>query len=135
MLTPNTAYNRVMAKDVIHISEADAASDFASLMERVRAGAEVVIENDARPVAILHAADALRITDGDDPQDNIDVRKVEVTDEPLIGSKAFFAGCTLEQLAEAQGVPPLERPGDLAGGWPADESIDEFMAATYQSRS
>ncbi len=49
-----------MAKHVIHISEAEAASDFASLMARVRAGAEVVIENGERPVAVLHAADPVR---------------------------------------------------------------------------
>ena len=38
----------------IHISEADAARDFAALMARVRAGAEIVIENGALPVAVLH---------------------------------------------------------------------------------
>lgn len=38
----------------IHISEADAASNFAGLLARVRAGAEVVIENGAVPVAVLH---------------------------------------------------------------------------------
>jgi antitoxin (DNA-binding transcriptional repressor) of toxin-antitoxin stability system len=53
-------YNQCMAKHVIHISEADAASDFASLLARVRAGAEVVIENGERPVAVLHAADPAR---------------------------------------------------------------------------
>lgn len=37
----------------IHISEADAARDFASLLARVRAGAEIVIESDAVPVAVL----------------------------------------------------------------------------------
>lgn len=42
-----------MPKNVIHVSEAEAASDFASLMARVRAGAEVVIEKDARPVAVV----------------------------------------------------------------------------------
>jgi antitoxin (DNA-binding transcriptional repressor) of toxin-antitoxin stability system len=41
---------------VIHISEAEAARDFAALMARVRAGAKIVIENGARPVAVLHAA-------------------------------------------------------------------------------
>lgn len=51
-----------MAKHVIHVSEAEAANDFASLMERVRAGAEVVIEQDARPVAVLHAAEPVRRT-------------------------------------------------------------------------
>lgn len=42
---------------VIHISEADAARDFASLMARVREGSEVVIENGARAVAIVRPAD------------------------------------------------------------------------------
>jgi antitoxin (DNA-binding transcriptional repressor) of toxin-antitoxin stability system len=50
-------YNRIMAKHVIHVSETEAASDFASLMARVRAGAEVVIEHDARPVAVLRPAE------------------------------------------------------------------------------
>jgi prevent-host-death family protein len=38
---------------VIHISEADAVRDLAGLLERVRAGAEVVIESNAAPVAVL----------------------------------------------------------------------------------
>lgn len=44
-----------MADHVIHISEAEAANDFAGLLARVRAGAEVVIENGNRPVAVIHA--------------------------------------------------------------------------------
>jgi len=39
----------------IHISEAEAARDFAGLMARVRAGAEVVIEDGPLTVAVLHA--------------------------------------------------------------------------------
>ncbi len=38
----------------IHMSEAEAARDFAALMARVRAGAEVVIENGTLPVAVIH---------------------------------------------------------------------------------
>ena len=53
-------YNHPMAKNVIRISEAEAASDFAGLMARVRAGAEIVIENGERPVAVLHAAEPMR---------------------------------------------------------------------------
>jgi antitoxin (DNA-binding transcriptional repressor) of toxin-antitoxin stability system len=53
-------YNYVMAKDVIHLSEAEVASDFAALMARVRAGAEVIIEDGKRPVAVLHAAEPVR---------------------------------------------------------------------------
>ena len=49
-----------MAKDVIHISDAEAAINFASLLARVVAGAEVVIEHDASPVAILHPAVPIR---------------------------------------------------------------------------
>lgn len=36
------------------ISEADAASNFAGLLARVRAGQEVVIESGRCPVAIMH---------------------------------------------------------------------------------
>lgn len=39
----------------IHISEADAALNFAGLMARVRAGADIVIESGKLPVAVLHA--------------------------------------------------------------------------------
>ncbi|MGC2527698.1 MAG: hypothetical protein WA639_08110 [Candidatus Acidiferrum sp.] len=42
-----------MGKNVIHVSEAEAAKDFASVMSKVRAGAEVVIEKDALPVAVV----------------------------------------------------------------------------------
>jgi len=53
-------YNYHLDKGVINISEAEAASDFAALMARGRAGAEVIIENGARPVAVLHAAEPVR---------------------------------------------------------------------------
>jgi antitoxin (DNA-binding transcriptional repressor) of toxin-antitoxin stability system len=47
-----------MAKEVIHISEAEAATtNVATLLAHVRAGAEVVIENDARPVAVLRSVE------------------------------------------------------------------------------
>ena len=42
-----------MGKNVIHVSEAEAAEDFAAVMSKVRAGAEVVIEKDALPVAVV----------------------------------------------------------------------------------
>lgn len=51
-------YNHFMAKEVIHISEAEAATtNVATLLAHVRAGAEVVIENNARPVAVLRSAE------------------------------------------------------------------------------
>jgi antitoxin (DNA-binding transcriptional repressor) of toxin-antitoxin stability system len=51
-----------MAKRVIHISEAEASSDFARLLARVRAGEEIIIENGDRPVAVLHPADPVHRT-------------------------------------------------------------------------
>lgn len=39
----------------IHISAAEAARDFAELLARVRAGAEIVIEDGPMTVAVLHA--------------------------------------------------------------------------------
>jgi antitoxin (DNA-binding transcriptional repressor) of toxin-antitoxin stability system len=49
-----------MAKDGIYISEAEAASDFALVMTRVLEGREVIIERDAKPVAIVRPAEPLR---------------------------------------------------------------------------
>jgi antitoxin (DNA-binding transcriptional repressor) of toxin-antitoxin stability system len=51
---PQEALNLNMAKQVIHVSDVEAARDFPSLLAKVRAGAEVIIEQDARPVAVLH---------------------------------------------------------------------------------
>ena len=45
-----------MSMVTIHISESDAARDFHGLMAQVRAGAEVVIESDARDVAVVRPA-------------------------------------------------------------------------------
>ena len=45
-----------MADNVIHISEAEALSNFADVLARVRAGAEVVIESNARAVAVVRPA-------------------------------------------------------------------------------
>jgi prevent-host-death family protein len=46
-----------MAKLVIDISEAEATRDFASLLVRVRAGAEVIIKNGTQPVAVVRPAE------------------------------------------------------------------------------
>jgi antitoxin (DNA-binding transcriptional repressor) of toxin-antitoxin stability system len=49
-----------MAKDVIRISDAEAASDFAAVLDRVSAGTEVIIERDSRPVAVVRPPEAPR---------------------------------------------------------------------------
>jgi len=45
---------------VWHISEAELARDIASVLDRVQSGAEVVIERNARPIAVLRAAEPRR---------------------------------------------------------------------------
>jgi antitoxin (DNA-binding transcriptional repressor) of toxin-antitoxin stability system len=47
---------KLMSKPAIRVSEAEAANDFPSLLARVRAGAEVVIERNAEAVAVLRPA-------------------------------------------------------------------------------
>lgn len=46
-----------MAKNVIHISETEAASNFADVLARVRTGVEIVIGDEARPVAVVRPAE------------------------------------------------------------------------------
>lgn len=41
---------------VLHITEAELARDIASVLDRVQAGTEVVIERNAKAVAVLRAA-------------------------------------------------------------------------------
>ena len=45
-----------MSMATIHISEAEAARDFAGLMAHVRLGAEIVIEFETRAVAVVRPA-------------------------------------------------------------------------------
>jgi antitoxin (DNA-binding transcriptional repressor) of toxin-antitoxin stability system len=48
-----------MSKNIIHMSEAEAAAtDIAALLKRVDEGAEIVIERESRPPAILRSEDA-----------------------------------------------------------------------------
>lgn len=51
-----------MGDNVIRISEAEASSNFAEVLARVRAGAEVVIESGKLPVAVVRAPAAPRRT-------------------------------------------------------------------------
>jgi antitoxin (DNA-binding transcriptional repressor) of toxin-antitoxin stability system len=51
-----------MAKHVIHISELEVASNFAALLNNLRSGEEIVIEDDSRPVAVVHPAEPVRRT-------------------------------------------------------------------------
>src|SRR5690349_24587701 len=54
-----------MEPQVLHVSEADAVRNMASILQSVQAGKEVVIERDAQPLAIVRAAAPVRRTISD----------------------------------------------------------------------
>lgn len=54
-----------MAKHVIHISELEAQNNFAALLDRVRAGIDVIIEHNKQPVALVSAPVPTRRTIAD----------------------------------------------------------------------
>ncbi len=49
-----------MEPQVLHISEADLAKDVRSIVQRVQTGAQVVIERDAQPVAVIRTPEPVR---------------------------------------------------------------------------
>lgn len=46
----------------------------------------------------------------------------------------FRDGKSAEELASEQGAVPCVDPGDVAGDWGDDESIDDFLAMIRRSR-
>jgi antitoxin (DNA-binding transcriptional repressor) of toxin-antitoxin stability system len=44
-----------MESSVLHVSEADLANNLTSIIQKVESGVEVIIERDARPVAVIRA--------------------------------------------------------------------------------
>jgi antitoxin (DNA-binding transcriptional repressor) of toxin-antitoxin stability system len=51
-----------METQVLHVNEADAVRDLASVLRKVRAGAEVIIEHNAQPLAVIRPAAPVRRT-------------------------------------------------------------------------
>ena len=49
-----TGYHIAVA--IIHVSEAEAARDFTALMDHVRTGEQVIIEENTLPIAVLRRA-------------------------------------------------------------------------------
>ncbi len=53
------------------------------------------------------------------------------SEQAELGAARFWTGATIEELDEAQPVPPVENPNELWGDfWPEDESLDAFVEAT-----
>jgi hypothetical protein len=45
----------------------------------------------------------------------------------LPANSAFWQNKTVEQLAQEQGVRPISDIEELAGDWPPEDSMDEFL--------
>jgi hypothetical protein len=46
----------------------------------------------------------------------------------------FWEGVDVRELAESQGVSPADDFQALLGGWPEDESVDDFITTVRQGR-
>lgn len=68
----------------------------------------------------------------DSPAGLADGTRVRVEVEPA-GSD-FWNGKTVEELAQEQGIHPINNLADLAIDWPKDESVDEFIALVREVR-
>lgn len=66
-----------------------------------------------------------------DEQGRVKLLELEsLEDAEMGGSRPFWELPTLEELADEQGIEPVERLEDLVSGfWPDDESVDDFLAA------
>ena len=51
-----------MEPQVLHITEAELVRDVRAILQRAETGAEIIIERDAHPVAVLRAASPVRRT-------------------------------------------------------------------------
>jgi len=52
----------------------------------------------------------------------------------LLRDRSFFEPKTLQQLAKEQGVRPVKDISVFAGGFPADEDVDEMLEEIYRMR-
>lgn len=67
------------------------------------------------------------------PADIPDGTPVEVkVEHPATG---FWTNKSLEQLKHEQLVRPIQSAAELAGDWPAEDSIDEFLTLVRKVRS
>lgn len=47
---------------------------------------------------------------------------------------SFWANLSAEELARRQNVQPIQSLDDLAGDWPSDDSIDDFLQMIREVR-
>lgn len=85
-----------------------------------------------KPVRVSGTA---RINPHSGKVEELHIKQIGVIEQLAMGAKDFFAGHTLLELAEIQGVEPLLDPKTLLGGLPPDEDVDQFLEEIYAGRT
>lgn len=67
--------------------------------------------------------------------EELQIEEIGPMEQRMAGARDFFSGGSIEDLAEAQGVKPLFDPEKLAGGWPIEQELDDFLEEVYRTRS
>lgn len=78
-----------------------------------------------------HIKNGVAVLDGAPPLPDGTPVRVEVER----ADAAFWEGKSAEQLAREQGAKPATSVNDLAGEWPDDESVDDFLALIRGGRA
>ncbi|HYN14892.1 MAG TPA: hypothetical protein VES66_03775 [Terriglobales bacterium] len=92
---------------------------------------EEVYEALRKPVRVAGTA---KINPNSGRIDELAIQSIVPVEQLLVGAEDFFSGHSIEELAQAQGVRPLENPKVLAGGWPQSDNLDDFLEEIYSSR-
>lgn len=67
--------------------------------------------------------------------ENVEISSVTPLDPLTVNAGSFFSGWSFDQLAQMQAIEPLRDFGELAGGWPDDEPVDDILDEIYQRRA
>ena len=81
----------------------------------------------------VRAVGSARIQPNSGRIDSLEIQKIEPLPSLSLGEGNFFMTSSIEQLAASQGVKPLRDVSQLSGLL-ADDEVDDFIAAIYESR-
>jgi hypothetical protein len=66
--------------------------------------------------------------------ESLHIESIERLPSLSLGEGNFFASPSLSELASVQKVKPMKDISSLAGGFPKDEDIDDFLEEIYSAR-
>ena len=67
--------------------------------------------------------------------ETIEITSLKPLDPLTVDAGSFFRGWTFDQLAHMQAISPMHDAKVLAGGWPADEEVDDVLVDVYKRRA